>query len=150
MSRAFVREDDTATAEAERPAVAPHRITRAGDEALAARRRALDGVEGQEAAHERQRLDALRAAADVVPPLAAVPARVCFGARVSVADEDDAHLTVDIVGEHEADPALGRVSYLSPLGRALVGAGVGDVVVWRRPAGPRRLEVIAIALPEPS
>lgn len=143
-----MREDDNATGEAERPAVAPHRITRAGDEALAARRRALDGVAGVEAANERQRLDALRAAADVVPPLGQVPGNVCFGARVRVADENDEIMTVDIVGEHEAEPGLGRVSYLSPLGRALVGAGVGDTVVWRRPSGNRNLEILAIALPE--
>lgn len=143
-----MREDDNATGEAERPAVAPHRITRSGDEALAARRRALDGVAGVEAANERLRLDALRAAAEVVPPLSHVPANVCFGARVRVVDEDDEIMVVDIVGEHEAEPAQGRVSYLSPLGRALVGAAVGDTVVWRRPTGNRNLEILAIALPE--
>jgi len=147
LSRAFVKEDDTAAAEVELPAVAPHLISPAGQRALAARRAALDGQEGMEVAREKARLDALLAAATVVPPLAAVPDAACFGTVVTVEDEEGEAMAVALVGEHEADPAAGRVSCLSPLGRALVGAHVGDTVTWRRPAGDRVLEVVALGLP---
>lgn len=147
MSRAFVREDDTATGDTERPPVAPHRITPAGLNMLRARRAALDGAPGIEAENERARLDALILAAEVVPALVTPPLTACFGARVVTLDEDDVEMAVTLVGEHEADPAGGRINFQSPLGRALIGAAVGDTVVWRRPAGPRGLEVIGLTLP---
>lgn len=147
MSRAFVREDDTAAGDAERPPVGPHRITPAGLAMLKDRRSALEGGAGIEAENERARLDALIQAAEVVPALAAPPDTACFGARVVIADEDDEEMAVVLVGEHEADPAVGRVSYQSPLGRALIGAAVGDTVTWRRPAGARVLEIIDLTLP---
>ncbi len=50
-----------------------------------------------------------------------------------------------IVGEDEADPAIGKISWVSPLAKALTGAVVGDSVVWKRPAGDKALEVTGIA-----
>ncbi|RJF88293.1 transcription elongation factor GreAB [Oleomonas cavernae] len=147
MSRAFVREDDTATGDAERPPVAPHRITPSGLQALQARRLALEGAEGMEAENERSRLDALIQVADVVPALTVPPETARFGARVVAVDEDDEELAVTLVGEHEADPAAGKINYLSPLGRALIGAAIGDTVIWQRPAGARGLEIIDLTLP---
>lgn len=70
--------------------------------------------------------------------------RVHFGARVEVADEDGTVATYTIVGEDEADPSAGKVSWVSPLAEALLHAEVGEEVVWRRPAGPKRLEILAI------
>ena len=64
-----------------------------------------------------------------------------------MADGDGQETTYEIVGEDEADAALGRIAPQSPLARALMGAGPGDEVVWRRPAGDLRLEVLAIAYP---
>ncbi|MDX1401913.1 MAG: GreA/GreB family elongation factor, partial [Kiloniellales bacterium] len=46
--------------------------------------------------------------------------------------------------EDEADPASGKVSWVSPLAKALNGSKVGDVVVWRRPSGDLELEVLKI------
>ena len=54
--------------------------------------------------------------------------KVQFGRTVEVERDDGRRQTFRIVGEDEADPAQGRISYVSPLARALVGAAVGDVV----------------------
>ncbi len=67
-----------------------------------------------------------------------------FGARVTVADEAGGARAFIIVGEDEADAAAGKVSWLSPLARALTGGHVGDAVTWRRPAGDLELEITAI------
>jgi len=73
---------------------------------------------------------------------------VKFGARVTVRQDDGQRRTFTIVGEDEADPNDGRISYVSPLARALLDARLGQSVVWRRPAGPRTLTVEAIEYPE--
>ncbi|MFN2375173.1 MAG: transcription elongation factor GreB [Candidatus Binatia bacterium] len=70
--------------------------------------------------------------------------RVYFGATVSVADEDGNEKTVTIVGIDELDPAHGRVSWISPIAKALLQAEVGDVVTLRTPGGAEQLEVLDI------
>jgi transcription elongation GreA/GreB family factor len=70
--------------------------------------------------------------------------RAAFGAWVTVADEDGEQATYRIVGEDEAEPGEGLISYVSPLARALEGAAVGELVTWRRPAGDLELEVVEI------
>ena len=69
---------------------------------------------------------------------------VAFGAEVDVIDDADNNLTYVIVGEDESDPDRGLITPFSPLARALIGAVVGDVVVWERPKGIIELEVTAI------
>ena len=71
--------------------------------------------------------------------------RVHFGAAVEVLDEAGVVETYTLVGEDEVDPSQGKVSWVSPLGEALLNAGVGDEVVWRRPAGKMRLEILSIS-----
>jgi len=71
--------------------------------------------------------------------------RVFFGARVTYAAADGTATTVKIVGVDEADLAQGRISWLSPVARALLRARVGDGVAVRTPAGSDTLEVLAIA-----
>ncbi len=71
--------------------------------------------------------------------------RVRFGATVEVCDEAGTVATYTIVGEDEADPSQGKVSWVSPLGEALLNAETGDEVLWRRPAGPMRLEILRIS-----
>jgi transcription elongation factor GreB len=73
---------------------------------------------------------------------------VAFGAVVEVVDPAGAHHRFAIVGEDEADAEHGKVSWVSPLARALIGSGVGDTVLWRRPAGEVELEIEAIRYPE--
>ncbi len=70
---------------------------------------------------------------------------VRFGARVEAEDEEGGKHRFTIVGEDEADVAVGKVSWLSPLARALMGSHVGDTVTWQRPAGATSLEVLSIA-----
>jgi transcription elongation GreA/GreB family factor len=63
---------------------------------------------------------------------------------VEVCDEAGVVETYTIVGEDEADPSQGKVSWVSPLGEALLNAEPGDEVLWRRPAGTMRLEILSI------
>jgi transcription elongation factor GreB len=69
---------------------------------------------------------------------------VRFGALVEVRDDAGRLRRYQLVGPDESDPANGRVSYESPLGRALLKRRVGDIAVVRRPAGEIELEVVAI------
>lgn len=69
---------------------------------------------------------------------------VLFGATVDVEDENGHPHTFSIVGEDEADIATNKVSWVSPLAKALIGQKVGDSVTWHRPAGDLELEIIAI------
>jgi transcription elongation factor GreB len=66
---------------------------------------------------------------------------VLFGAKVTAEDEEGQFLTFEIVGEDEANIHEGRVSYLSPLAEALLGAAVGDEVIWEKPMGDSYLTI---------
>jgi transcription elongation factor GreB len=70
--------------------------------------------------------------------------RVFFGATVTVVGKDDRERTVSIVGVDELDPANGRVSWISPIAKALLKAAVGDVVTLRTPNGTEQLEIVEI------
>jgi transcription elongation GreA/GreB family factor len=73
---------------------------------------------------------------------------VHFGAKVKAETDEGEVQEFTIVGEDEADVAVGKVSWLSPLAKALIGAKIGDTVKWRRPAGETDLEILAIHYPE--
>jgi transcription elongation factor GreB len=70
--------------------------------------------------------------------------QVFFGAWVDVEDEDGRAASYRIVGEDEIDPASGKISYRSPLGRVLLKKRVGDVVVFKKPAGEVELSIVAV------
>lgn len=71
--------------------------------------------------------------------------KVVFGATVEMEDADSgARVTYQIVGEDEADIKAGRISFASPIARALVGKGEGDEAVVAAPGGQRIYEVIAV------
>ena len=70
--------------------------------------------------------------------------RVFFGATVTYEDQHGAERTVTIVGIDEADADHGRVSWVSPIARALIKAQEGDIVELRTPAGVERVEVLEI------
>jgi len=86
--------------------------------------------------------------AQVIDPATLPHDRVGFGATVATVDENDEKRVFQIVGEDEADPAHGKISWVSPLARALTGAKVGDTVLWKRPAGDLSLEIEAISYPK--
>jgi transcription elongation factor GreB len=71
--------------------------------------------------------------------------QVFFGATVTYADGDGVENTVRIVGVDEADLNAGLVSWISPIARALLKAGVGDTVKLRTPGGEQLIEVIGIS-----
>lgn len=69
---------------------------------------------------------------------------VVFGATVSVEDETGNSHTYEIVGEDEADIKANKISYISPLSRALIGHQLDETVIWLRPAGNQTLTITAI------
>ena len=70
--------------------------------------------------------------------------QVFFGATVTYADAAGAERTVTIVGVDEVDPEHGRVSWISPIARALMRAVEGDVVRMRTPAGEEEIEILRV------
>jgi transcription elongation factor GreB len=83
-------------------------------------------------------------AAEVVDPRDRDGDRVFFGATVVYADGAGRQRTVSIVGMDEVDPARGRVSWVSPMAKALLKAQEGDVVSLRTPGGTEDLEILEV------
>jgi transcription elongation factor GreA len=75
--------------------------------------------------------------AQVIDPKTLSGDKVVFGATVTLLDEDDKPVKYQIVGQTEADAKSGRISYNSPLGRALIGRKVDDEVEVTVPSGDR-------------
>jgi transcription elongation factor GreA len=73
----------------------------------------------------------------VIDPTTLSGDKAVFGATVHLLDENDVAVTYQIVGQTEADAKVGRISYNSPLGRALIGRSVGDDVEVSTPSGDR-------------
>ena len=159
MSVAFTKEDSAETASEtllpDRP-ISPHPnlVTEAGLRALELQldgaREAYKAAQMIEDVNERRRQSAnpLRDAryfaervrtAQVVPTPSSA-AVVAFGSTVTFSRDDGRVQKYRIVGEDEADPKLGSVSFVSPVARALTGRAVGDVVS----VGGQELEIIAI------
>jgi transcription elongation factor GreB len=163
MSRGFVKEDDlehAGTDLPERPvSTHPNYVTPAGLAQLDAQAQALE--------HERltlnhrkddptanQRFDVIERdlryisarleTAILVEPAHQDKHSVLFGAHVKVEDETGEISQFIIVGEDEANIAEHKVSYISPIARALIGRKVGDSVLWQRPAGNLQLDIIEI------
>jgi transcription elongation factor GreB len=163
MSRAFVKEDDANTSGEELPerpqSPHPNYVTPAGLTLLQAQLAELqaqrhelmansDGILAEEHLKPVERdiryfQDRIERAI-VIDPAAQPHDQVAFGAIVTTVDDDDEELRFAIVGEDEANPAAGKISWVSPLARALVGASIGDSVVWKRPAGDKSLEIKSI------
>ncbi len=158
MSVAFTKEGDLEATAADLPdrPISPHPnlVTPDGltliDTALAEARaayaaaREAGDVQTDRTAMARATRDlrywsARRASAQLVEA-PADSATLTFGGQATVEREDGEELTYRIVGEDEADPKAGRISYVSPLARALLGKGVGD---FARMNG-RDYEIIAL------
>ena len=158
MSVAFTKEEDSESVAANLPdrPISPHAnlVTPQGlallDEALAEARcayaaaQSLGDVSTDRTAMARATRDlryyaARRASAQVQTPQPGSD-RVTFGGAVTFDREDGRRQTFRIVGEDEADPAKGAVSYVSPLAQALLGKRVGDVAML---AGAE-VEVVAV------
>jgi transcription elongation GreA/GreB family factor len=151
MSRAFVKESDAVDALPDRPASPhPNYVTARGlaliEEALA---RAQSLHAAAQAAADREALAVAardlhywqqrRASAELIPPPPDNDS-VHFGSTVTIEREDGRRQKWQIVGEDEADPPRGTLSYVSPVARALAGRKLGDVVQ----AGNSEAEIVAI------
>ncbi len=77
----------------------------------------------------------------VIDPTTLSGNKVVFGATVTLVDEDDRQVRYQLVGQVEADAKDGKISYNSPLGRALIGREVGDEVEVSTPSGDRYYEI---------
>ncbi|WP_031373432.1 MULTISPECIES: GreA/GreB family elongation factor [Lysobacter] len=161
MSRAFVKEGDGDENAGDLPELPisehPNYVTPRGMALLRTRLddagRRLGEIDANavgarlEAAHIERELRWLQArilGAITIAPERQPSELIAFGARVEAVDDDGREYRYRIVGEDEADPELGLISWVSPLARALHGARVGDSVVWKRPAGDLAIEVLAI------
>ncbi|WP_223470926.1 MULTISPECIES: GreA/GreB family elongation factor [unclassified Pseudomonas] len=162
MSRAFVNEDNAA-ALADQPverqvSAQPNYVTPTGLAQLQARVAELQALHAQQASRgelaDKQRIADLERdlryftqrlqSAQVVAPTSSDQVRI--GHWVTFVDEQDHEQRVQLVGEDQADAASGLINWGSPLGRALLGAKVGDEVTWERPLGNLVIEVVAIDL----
>lgn len=82
----------------------------------------------------------------VVNPKSLKTQVVVFGVTVQIKDEDGNLRTFQIVGEDELDPSQGRISWQSPMAKALLGKKVGDVAVVQKPAGTEEVEIEKITV----
>ena len=141
MSRAFVRETDSDTSGLPDRPLSPHRnlVTEAGladieavlDRFEAAHRAAADQGDREAAAmalREVRYWRARRASAEVVKP-SEDKSKASFGLTVTVRRDDGREQSFKIVGEDEADPSRGTVSYVSPLARAVRAHGPGETIM---------------------
>lgn len=164
MSRAFVKDSDddqTAGELPERPLPAhANYVTPQGLDQLHARVRELqeqhekvaprarDDSQAKQKLREIERdqryFNAQLERAIVVDPAGQPQDEVHFGATVKIIDENDKEHDFDIVGDDEADVAAGKISWASPLAKAMMGSKVGDTVKWRRPAGDTEVEIAEI------
>ncbi|GGF79672.1 transcription elongation factor GreB [Azorhizobium oxalatiphilum] len=159
MSVAFTRENDLEATAADLPdrPISPHpnlvtaRGLEALDAALAEARAAYGAAQTEgdvqadrtamaRATRDLRYYSARRATAQLIET-PADPETVQFGVTVTLLREDERRQTFRIVGEDEADPAKGSVSYVSPLASAVMGKAVGDVAT----VAGREVEIIAIA-----
>ena len=106
-----------------------------------------------DAAKERQgfiegrisEVEAKLANAQVIDPATLDVPHVVFGATVALADLDSSdEVTYQIVGDDEADIRHGKISINSPIARALIGKGEGDVAEVQAPGGVRSYEILAV------
>ena len=82
------------------------------------------------------------------PDPAAAARAIALSREAALADEDGKELRFTLVGDDEADVAAGKISWASPLAKAMIGARVGDTVKWRRPAGEADIEIVEIRYPK--
>jgi transcription elongation factor GreA len=75
--------------------------------------------------------------AQLVDPTTLSSDRIIFGATVTLLDDDEKPVRYQIVGPYEADAKVGRISYASPLGKALIGRRVEEEIEVTVPAGDR-------------
>jgi transcription elongation factor GreB len=162
MSRGFVKEDDLEHAGTDVPersiSTHPNYVTVNGyallekeANALELQRKALSAKKDDQQAQQQLAIvnrDLRYVAARLESALITKPdvaaEQVLFGATVTVEDDEGNSHTYAIVGEDEADIKANKVSWTSPIAKALIGHKLGETAVWARPAGNITLEIITI------
>jgi transcription elongation factor GreB len=164
MSRGFVKEDDlehAGTDVPERPiSASPNYVTSHGYAQLlqlaedieaeikqiSAKKESAETIQKLAVLNRDLRYIAARidSAQIVETKIGTIAEQVLFGTNVTVEDENGDCHTYAIVGEDEADIKSNKISWTSPLAKALIGQKVGDSVVWQRPIGNTILEIISI------
>jgi transcription elongation factor GreB len=142
VSKAFTKDDrpDEPVIVRHRPSLPeglPNYVTRRGLHSL--REELATTGSGARRAELEQRI-----ATAVLPPPPADRNEIRFGARVKLRDAAGVLRELQVVGVDEADPGQGRVAFLAPFARALLGARLGDRVTARAPGGAEELEVLAV------
>ncbi len=160
MSVAFTKEESAETASEtllpDRP-ISPHPnlVTEAGLQALQSQlreaREAYEAVQRIDDVNEKRRQSAVplrdvrylteRLRTAQLVPHPASTETVAFGSTVTFSRADGRVQTYRIVGEDEADPKAGSISFVAPVARLLIGRGVGDVVG----SGTQEIEILSIA-----
>jgi transcription elongation factor GreA len=92
-----------------------------------------------------QELEYLTSNAVIIDELPVTHDEVGIGSHVTIQEEDDSTVTYHMVGSKEAEPRKGRISNESPIGRALMGAKVGDTVSAITPNGTFKFKILKIA-----
>ncbi len=158
MSQAFVKEDagDPDELPERAQSAAPNYVTPAGLEDLRAKaadykaRAAAvprDSKEGRRLLREMRYFQGRVASAILVDAAGRSGGEVRFGARVEVRTPSGEIRAFSIVGQDEAEEALGKLAWDSSLALSLMGAKAGDAVEWAPPEGPGRLVVAAVSYP---
>ena len=146
MSRAFRKEDDDRP---ERPPARPigdrpNYVTASG------LRQLHEALDKARAAGDARNLDYYTeriASAELVDPRSGVPGEVGFGSIVTIRERGGKPIRLRIVGEDEADPVRGTISFISPYAQALMHHRAGDRVVVARPAGPATVVIESVDAP---
>jgi transcription elongation GreA/GreB family factor len=165
LSRAFVKEGDGDLDPLPDLPLSPHPnyVTPRGLAALQSRLKSLQASLAAlksradrldklpEAAAERdiRYFEARLRSAILIDPTSLPLSEVAFGLMVTVEDENGVQSGFEITGEDEADARLNRIAPQSPLARALIGAQLGDEVIWRKPSGAVSLTILKIAHADP-
>jgi transcription elongation factor GreB len=152
LSKAFTKDEGEGTDSAEvdidplagLPEGAKNYMTQAGYDGLRGELRRLSATSGEENVRRVRYLERVLESAEVVPSQNN-PDRVLFGTRVRVADENGNEHFYQIVGLNEADAKVGKISWTSPLAKALLNKKVGEAALFRSPAaGEQELEILEI------
>lgn len=154
MSSAFVREPDDLPPESPPERIVSHHPNFVTSRGLKLIERTLAELDGQIAACEDEaqlawlrrdlRYWSQRHASAQVMESPDAPEEVAFGTRVTFRRDGGAPETVELVGEDEADPAAGKLSWVAPLARAMMGALPGEAVELETRTPASEIEILSV------
>jgi transcription elongation factor GreB len=165
MSKAFTKDDDSGLPpivprRAPLPPTVPNYVTARG---LSALREELVLLRTEHAAtsargdmplavalaERMSELEARLTSAELVPTPQPAPSEARFGATVTVRGDTGAERAYTIVGVDEADAGAGRIAFVAPLARALLGKRAGEAAVVRTPHGDEELQIVSVRYEAP-